>query len=122
MDGQVANGRARRHPRWGVVAQVTGAVGVVLLVLMIAGTWLGYSYTDQGVHGLVGDMDAAAAKAVEQANAVAVALDQQAAQSGNDPTPRRCWSRERSWPARPLPRRTPSRARSATCRARSVWS
>lgn len=72
----------RRHPRWGIVAQVVGAAGVVVLVLMILGTWFGYSFTTDAVHRALGDLDSAATSAVQQAEQVAIALEQQAA----DPT------------------------------------
>ena len=84
----VASGGARRHPRWGVVAQIAGASGVVLLVLAIALTWVGYGFSDQGVDDLVSGMDDAAAVALEQVNGVAFALDEQALATVDDPDTR----------------------------------
>ena len=82
MQQSSAPATSRRHPGWGIVAQLVGAAGVVVLVLMILGTWLGYGFTTDAVHRALGDLDTAATSAVQQAEQVAVALEQQAA----DPT------------------------------------
>jgi hypothetical protein len=78
----IAPATSRRHPGWGIVAQLVGAAGVVVLVLLIAGTWVGYGFTSDAVGRAVGDLDSAATSAVQQAEEVAVALEQQA----EDPT------------------------------------
>ena len=85
MSAPMAPAGSRRHPRWGIVAQVVGGVGVVVLALMIAGTWLGYGWTNDAVHHLSSDLETSATSAVQQAEQVAVALEQQAAQPSLDP-------------------------------------
>lgn len=82
MQQSSAPARSRRHPTWGIVAQLVGAAGMIVLVLMILGTWFGYSFTTDAIHRALGDLDSAATSAVQQAEQVAVALEQQAA----DPT------------------------------------
>jgi hypothetical protein len=73
-----AGGGGRRHPRWGIVAQVTAIVGAVGLVLAIGLTWVVSSSTSGTVNGLMSDLDATAAAAQEKYDAAAAVLDEQA--------------------------------------------
>jgi hypothetical protein len=87
MDGdesdQTVDGSGRRHPRWGIVAQVTAIVGSVGLVLAIGLTWAVYSSTSGAVNGLMADLDAMAAEAQGKYDAAAAALDEQAGRAVN---------------------------------------
>jgi hypothetical protein len=73
----------RRHPRWGLVAQVTAIVGAIGLVLAIGLTWAVYSSTSGAVNGLMADLDAMAAEAQGKYDAAAAALDEQAGRAVN---------------------------------------
>jgi hypothetical protein len=88
MDGdesdQAVDGGGRRHPRWGIVAQVTAIVGSVGLVLAIGLTWVVYSSTSGTVNGLLADLDAMTAEAQGKYDAAAMALDEQAGRALND--------------------------------------
>jgi hypothetical protein len=75
---QVVRGDVRRHPRWGIVAQVTASVGGIGLALAIGLTWAVYSSTSGAVNGLMADLDAMTAEAQGKYDAAAVALDEQA--------------------------------------------
>ncbi len=87
MDGdttlQAVGGGGRRHPRWGIVAQVTAIVGAIGLVLAIGLTWAVYSSTSGAVNGLMADLDAMAAEAQGKYDAAAAALDEQAGRAAN---------------------------------------
>jgi hypothetical protein len=80
---QVVRGGGRRHPRWGIVAQVTAIVGVIGLVLAIGLTWAVYSSTSGAVNGLMTDLDAMTAEAQGKYDAAAAALDEQASRAAN---------------------------------------
>jgi predicted PurR-regulated permease PerM len=88
MDGdesdQAVDGSGRRHPRWGIVAQVTAIVGSVGLVLAIGLTWVVYSSTSGTVNGLLADLDAMTADAQGKYDAAAMALDEQAGRALNE--------------------------------------
>jgi predicted PurR-regulated permease PerM len=88
MDGdesdQAVDGGGRRHPRWGIVAQVTAIVGSVGLVLAIGLTWVVYSSTSGTVNGLLADLDAMTAEAQGKYDAAAMALDEQAGKALNE--------------------------------------
>ena len=77
-------GSGRRHPRWGVVAQVTAIVGAVGLVLAIGLAWVVYSSTSGAVDSLMADLDAMTAEALGTYDAAAAALDEQAGTAVND--------------------------------------
>jgi hypothetical protein len=87
MDGgesdQAVDGGGRRHPRWGIVAQVTAIVGGIGLALAIGLTWAVYSSTSGAVNGLMADLDAMTAEAQGKYDAAAVALDEQASSAAN---------------------------------------
>jgi hypothetical protein len=87
MPAEVADSAAgeggRRHPGWGVVAQVTAIVGAIALVLAIALFWVAYGTASQGVNGLMGDLDAAVAEAQGKYESVGAALDTQAGVAPN---------------------------------------
>ena len=80
---QAVAGGGRRHPRWGIVAQVTAIVGAVGLVLAIGFSWVVYSSTSGAVNGLMADLDAVAAEAQGKYDAAAAALDEQAGRAVN---------------------------------------
>jgi hypothetical protein len=80
---QVVRGDVRRHPRWGIVAQVTAIVGGIGLALAIGLTWAVYSSTSGAVNGLMADLDAMTAEAQGKYDAAAVALDEQASSAAN---------------------------------------
>ena len=80
---QAVDGGGRRHPRWGIVAQVTAIVGAVGLVLAIGLTWVVYSSTSGAVNGLMADLDAMTAEAQGKYDAAAAALDEQAGRAVN---------------------------------------
>jgi hypothetical protein len=65
----------RRHPRWGIAAQVTAIVGAVLLVLVTGLTWAVYVSTSQRANDLVAQLDATTAEAQEKYDAVAASLE-----------------------------------------------
>jgi hypothetical protein len=73
----------QRHPRWGVVAQVTAIVGAIALVLAIALLWVVYGTASQRVDGLMGDLDAAVAEAQGKYDTAGAALDEQAGVAPN---------------------------------------
>jgi hypothetical protein len=75
---------SRRHPRWGIVAQTLGVLGVLLVVLMVAGTWLGRGWADQSVRDLIVNVDDAASGAISQVHGMTAALEQQAVLTTND--------------------------------------
>lgn len=79
MDQMSVSGPSRRHPTWGIVAQVVGAFGIVVLTLAIAATWFGWSVSGDAMTGLVGDLDTAAADAIVKAEAIAIVLEDEAA-------------------------------------------
>ena len=83
MSSQAVGGDGRRHPRWGIVAQLTAIVGVVGLVLAIGLTWVVYSSTSGAVNGLMADLDATASEAQGKYDAAAAALDEQAGRAAN---------------------------------------
>ena len=68
----------RRHPRWGIAAQVTAIVGAVGMVLTIGLLWVAYSSTTGTVDGLMGDLDAVIVEAQGKYEAAVSALDEQA--------------------------------------------
>ena len=78
MEQSVVAARGRRHPRWGIVAQVVGVLGITLLVLATAATWVGWGVSDQAVDTLVGSLDTAATDAIAKAEQVAIALENEA--------------------------------------------
>ena len=80
---QAVGGAGRRHPRWGIVAQVTAIVGAVGLVLAIGLTWVVYSTTSGAVNTLMADLDATTAEAQGKYDAAAAALDEQAGRAVN---------------------------------------
>jgi hypothetical protein len=80
---QAAGGPGQRHPRWGVVAQVTAIVGGICLVLAIGLTWVLYSSTSGAVNGLMADLDATTAEAQGKYDAAAAALDELAGRASN---------------------------------------
>ena len=80
---QAVGGGGRRHPRWGIVAQVTAIVGAIGLVLAIGLTWVVYSSTSGAVNGLMADLDAMTAEAQGKYDAAAAALDEQAGRAVN---------------------------------------
>lgn len=80
---QAVAGGGRRHPRWGIVAQVTAIVGAVGLVLAIGFSWVLYSSTSGAVNGLMADLDTVAAEAQGKYDAAAAALDEQAGRAVN---------------------------------------
>lgn len=69
---QAVDGGSRRHPRWGIVAQVTAIVGSVGLVLAIGLTWVVYSSTSGTVNSLLADLDAMTAEARGKYDAAAM--------------------------------------------------
>jgi hypothetical protein len=80
---QVVPGAGRRHPRWGIVAQVTAIVGAIGLALAIGLTWVVYDSTSGAVNGLMADLDAMTAEAQGKYDAAAAALDEQAGRAAN---------------------------------------
>ena len=80
---QAVDGGGRRHPRWGIVAQVAAIVGAIGLVLAIGLTWVVTSSTASAVNGLMADLDAVMTEALGKYDAAAAALDEQATQAGN---------------------------------------
>lgn len=72
---QAVGGSGRRHPRWGIVAQVAAIVGAIGLVLTIGLTWVVAGSASGTVSGLMADLDAATAEAWEKYEAAAGALD-----------------------------------------------
>jgi hypothetical protein len=80
---QAVGGGGRRHPRWGIVAQVTAIVGSVGLVLAIGLTWVVYDSTSGTVTSLMAELDATTAEAQGKYDAAAVALDEQAGRAVN---------------------------------------
>lgn len=83
MAVQAPGGCGRRHPRWGIAAQVTAIVGAIGLVLAIGLTWVVSSSTAGTVNGLLSDLDAVMAEAQGKYDAAATALDELAASAGN---------------------------------------
>ena len=87
MDGdatvQAVGGGGRRHPRWGIVAQVTAIVGGLGLVLAIGLTWVVYDSTSGTVNALLADLDAITAEAQGKYEAAGAALDEQAGRAVN---------------------------------------
>jgi hypothetical protein len=75
---------SRRHPRWGIVAQVIGILGVALIVLMVAGTWLGRGWAERNVRDLVLNVDDAAFGAVSQVHELTTEFERQAILTTND--------------------------------------
>ncbi len=75
MSVGVPDGGGRRHPRWGIVAQVTAIVGAVVMVLAIVLTWAVYASTSQRANDLVAQLDATAAEAQEKYDTAATSLD-----------------------------------------------
>jgi hypothetical protein len=80
---QAVGGSARRHPKWGIVAQVTAIVGGICLVLAIGLTWVVYGSTSGTVNGLMAELDATTAEAQGKYDAAAVALEELAAKVAN---------------------------------------
>jgi hypothetical protein len=80
---QAQDGGGRRHPRWGIVAQVTAIVGAVGLVLAIGLTWVVYDSTSGTVTSLMAELDATTAEAQGKYDAAAAALDEQAGRAVN---------------------------------------
>jgi hypothetical protein len=80
---QAVAGGGRRHPRLGIVAQVTAIVGAVGLVLAIGLTWLVYGSTSGAVDRLMADLDATASEAQGKYDAAAAALEEQAGKALN---------------------------------------
>lgn len=72
---QAADGGGRRHPRWGIAAQVAAIVGAIGLVLTIGLAWVVAGSASGTVNGLMADLDAATAEAWEKYDAAAGALD-----------------------------------------------
>jgi hypothetical protein len=87
MDADVTapavGGGGRRHPRWGIVAQVTAIVGAIGLVLAIGLTWALYSSTSGAVNGLMADLGATTTEAQGKYDAAAAALDELAGRAVN---------------------------------------
>ncbi len=87
MDGdvtaQAVGGGGRRHPRWGIVAQVTAIVGAVGLVLAMGLMWVVYDSTSGTVNSLLADLDATATEAQGKYDAAGAALDDQADRAVN---------------------------------------
>jgi hypothetical protein len=81
--GRAAAGGGRRHPRWGIVAQVTAILGGAGLLLLIGLTWVVYSSTAGTVNSLMADLDAMTAEAQGKYDAAAAALDEQADKAVN---------------------------------------
>jgi hypothetical protein len=86
LDEPVATdpGTSRRHPGWGLVAQVLGLVGVLIALLLVVGTWAGQGWVDQGVQDLVVQVDDAASDAMTQIREVTTELEQQALLATSD--------------------------------------
>jgi len=78
MEQSVIAPSSRRHPLWGIVAQTVGVLGITVLLLAAAVTWIGWGASDQAVGTLVGDLDTAATDAIATAEEVAVALEKEA--------------------------------------------
>ena len=89
MEQSVIAARGRRHLRWGIVAQTVGVLGITLLVLATAATWVGWGVSDQAVDTFVGSLDTAATDAIAKAEEVAVALEKEAGTS-TDPEMAQC--------------------------------
>jgi hypothetical protein len=83
VTAQAVGGGGRRHPRWGIVAQVTAIVGAVGLVLAIGLTWVVYDSTSGTVTSLMAELDATTAEAMGKYDAAAAALDEQAGRAVN---------------------------------------
>jgi hypothetical protein len=75
MSVRVPDGGGRRHPRWGIAAQVTAIVGAVVMVLALVLTWAVYASGSERANGLVADLDATASEAQGKYDAAAAALD-----------------------------------------------
>jgi hypothetical protein len=78
VTGANVGSSGRRHPRWGIVAQVTAIVGAVGLVLAMGLMWVVYDSTSGTVNSLVADLEATTTEAQGKYDAVAAALDEQA--------------------------------------------
>ncbi len=83
MSVEEAGGSGRRHPGWGVVAQVTAVVGGLILVLAIALSWTVYNTTSGGVDSLLAELDAVASEAGGKYDAAATALEDLAGVAAN---------------------------------------
>jgi hypothetical protein len=74
-----------RHPVWGLIAQVLGALGIILAILFIVGAWTGQGWADQAVHDLMRTVDDTASGAVTDVHEVTILLEEQAMSTDNDP-------------------------------------
>jgi hypothetical protein len=83
VTAQAVGGGGRRHPRWGIVAQVTAIVGAVGLVLAMGLMWVVYDSTSGTVNSLLADLDATATEAQGKYDAAGAALDDQADRAVN---------------------------------------
>lgn len=87
MDGdatvQAVGGGGRRHPRWGIVAQVTAIVGAIGLVLAMGLMWVVYDSTSGTVNSLMAELDATTTEAHGKYDAAGAALDEQAGRAVN---------------------------------------
>lgn len=80
---KAVGGGGRRHPRWGIAAQVTAILGAAGLLLLIGLTWVVYSSTTGTVNSLMADLNAMTAEAQGKYDAAAAALDEQAGKAVN---------------------------------------
>jgi hypothetical protein len=83
VTAQAVGGGGRRHPRWGIVAQVTAIVGAVGLVQAMGLMWVVYDSTSGTVNSLLADLDATATEAQGKYDAAGAALDDQADRAVN---------------------------------------
>jgi len=77
------DGGGRRHPRWGIAAQVTAIVGAVGLVLAMGLMWVVYDSTSGTVNSLMAELDATTTEAQGKYDAAGAALDEQAGRAVN---------------------------------------
>ena len=85
MSDETAAAAARRHPRWGVAAQVTAILGVVALALAILLLWVLETSVTTGVNSVMADLGTTTTEAQAKWEAAASALDGLAAQASNHP-------------------------------------